>query len=224
TSNRSPLRGTRAAVGSAESMKATSEAALRALLEGLPDSTVAAGKDGSIVFVNALAEQLFEYPREELLGRPISTLWPERVRERYVRNMQLYFELEHPLRFTARAYGLRRDGSEFVGEMSWGIAETDEGPVLLAVGRDISGRLADERRLRRQSDEQAVVVLLGEHALRGVAPADLARETAEQAGMALSAGLVTIAEPGADGGPPAALARWGAAPEPAGMAQDISAV
>ena len=73
------------------------------------------------------------------------------MRERYTRNMELYFELEHPLRFTDRAYGLRRDGSEFVGEMSWGIVETDDGPLLLAIGRDMTERLRAEARLRRQS-------------------------------------------------------------------------
>src|SRR3954468_2337393 len=67
------------------------EAALRAVLEGLPDATVAAGRDGKIIFVNALAEALFGYEHNELLGKPVQTLWPERVRARYTRNMQLYF-------------------------------------------------------------------------------------------------------------------------------------
>ena len=88
---------------------------------------VAAKRDGRIVFVNALAEELFGYPREELLGRPVQTLWPARVRERYTRNMELYFATEHPLRFSIAAWGLRRDGSEFIGEMSWGILETTAG-------------------------------------------------------------------------------------------------
>src|SRR5690348_2957539 len=119
-------------------MEHRDEAAVRALLEGLPDATVCAGTDGVIVFVNTFAESLFGYTREELFGKPISVLWPERVRERYVRNMELYFQLEHPLRFTERAYGLRSDGSEFVGEMSWGIVETEDGPLLVAIGRDIT--------------------------------------------------------------------------------------
>src|SRR5918999_3647866 len=129
-------------------MTRRSESALRALLEGLPDATVGAGADGSIQFVNARAEELFGYRREELLGQPIGMLWPERVRERYARNMALYITLEHPLRFTDRAYGLRRDGTEFVGEMSWGVVQGEDGPLLVAVGRDISERLAAERRLR----------------------------------------------------------------------------
>src|SRR5205807_360094 len=118
------------------------------ILEGLPDAVVAATRDGQIVFVNPLAEELFGYPRQELVGQPVQTLWPERVRARYTRNMQLYFEESHPLRFSIEAWGLRRDGSEFVGEMSWGIVETTSGPLLLAIGRDVSERRAAETRLR----------------------------------------------------------------------------
>ena len=138
-----------------------------AILERLPDAVVAADRAGRIVFVNALAEELFGYPRDELLGQPVQTLWPARVRERYVRNMELYFATEHPLRFSTAAWGLRRDGSEFIGEMSWGILETTGGPILLAVGRDVSERRAAEARLR-------AVAAIGERALGGADPADLA--------------------------------------------------
>ena len=138
-----------------------------AILEGLPDAVVAADRDARIVFVNALAEELFGYPREELLGQPVHTLWPPRMRERYTRNLELYFATEHPLRFTTAARGLRRDGSEFMGEMTWGVVETTAGSLLLAVGRDISERRAGEARLR-------AVATLGERALAGAEPADLA--------------------------------------------------
>jgi diguanylate cyclase (GGDEF)-like protein/PAS domain S-box-containing protein len=143
-----------------------------AVLEGLPDAVVAADRDGRIVFVNSLAEELFGYARTELIGRPVVMLWPERVRERYKLNMQLYFATEHPLRFSSEARGLRRDGSEFVGEMSWGIVETNRGPVLLAIGRDITQRRAKEARLR-------AAAALGERALAGIDPADLATEAVE---------------------------------------------
>jgi diguanylate cyclase (GGDEF)-like protein/PAS domain S-box-containing protein len=143
-----------------------------AILEGLPDAVVAAARDGMIVFVNALAEVLFGYSRAEVLGRPVQTLWPERVRERYTRNMELYFAEEHPLRFTTEAWGLRRDGSEFVGEMAWGVVRTAAGPLLLAIGRDISERRTEEARLR-------AVAAIGERALAGDDPVNLAREAVE---------------------------------------------
>ena len=156
------------------------ETALRAVLEGLPDATVAAGRDGRIVFANALAETLFGYEHDELIGQPVQLLWPESVRERYTRNMELYFATDHPLRFTIRADGLRRDGSEFVGEMSWGIVETEAGPLLLAIGRDMTAHREAMARLQRQSRQQAAVAALGERALSGADVADLALEAVER--------------------------------------------
>jgi diguanylate cyclase (GGDEF)-like protein/PAS domain S-box-containing protein len=143
-----------------------------AVLEGLPDAVVAAAADGTVVYVNALAEELFGYPRGEVVGRPVQMLWPERLRERYTRNMELYFQTRHPLRFSTEAWGLRRDGTEFVGEMSWGIVETAAGRLLLAIGRDVSERRAAEMRLR-------AVAAMGERALAGADPADLANEAVE---------------------------------------------
>jgi PAS domain S-box-containing protein len=160
-----------------------------AILEGLPDAVVAATRDGRIVFVNALAEELFGFTREELVGGPLQTLWPERVRERYTRNMRLYFATEHPLRFSSEAWGLRRDGSEFVGEMSWGIVETTAGPLLLAIGRDMSERRAAEVRLR-------ALAAMGERALAGAEPGDLAVEAVElmRATLPIDGGQVRLAD------------------------------
>ena len=182
----------------------TGSIALLEVLEGLPDATVGATRDGRIVFVNGLAEEQFGYGRDELLGQPIETLWPERVRGRYRRNLDLYFELEHPLRFTERAYGRRKDGSEFIGEMSWGIVNSEDGPLLLAIGRNISERLESESRLRRQSEQQAAVAALGERALRGVEPSELAREAAERVREVLGADRVEVLEG------PREIAAWGA--------------
>jgi diguanylate cyclase (GGDEF)-like protein/PAS domain S-box-containing protein len=142
------------------------------ILEGIPDAVVAAGRDGRILFVNAMAEEMFGYEHGELIGKPVQALWPASVRDRYTRNMELYFATEHPMRFSSPARGVRRDGSEFIGEMSWGIVETSVGPLLLAVGRDISDRRASEARLR-------AVAAFGERALAGADPADLAGEAIE---------------------------------------------
>ncbi len=140
-----------------------------ALLEGLPDAVVVAGPDGRISHVNALAEDLFGYDREELIGEPVQMLWAERARARYTRNMDLYFATKHPVRFSSDVWGRRRDGSEFVGEMSWGIVQTREGPRLLAVGRDISRRRAAEARSR-------ALASVAERALAGAGVDELAEE------------------------------------------------
>ena len=140
-----------------------------AILESMPDPVVASGRDARIVFVNRLAEELFGYERDELIGQPVQILWPERVRERYTRNMQLYFATDHPLRFSTEVWGVRKDGSEFVGEMSWGIVETTAGSLLLATGRDVTERRNTEARLR-------AVTTMGELALQDPDAAKLAAD------------------------------------------------
>src|SRR4051812_31260357 len=179
------------------------EAALRAGLQGAPHAAVATGRDGKIVFVNAHAETLFGYEHDELLGKPVQVLWPEQVRARYTRNMELYFATEHPLRFTIRADGLRRDGTEFVGEMSWGIVETEAGPLLLAIGRDMTAHREAMARLQRQARPQAAVAALGERALSGVDVADLAAEAVERMRETLSLEHVAVRGEGE------LLASWG---------------
>src|SRR3954465_5179503 len=185
------------------------ETALRAVLEGLPDATVAASREGRIVFANERAAELFGYRAEELIGKPVSMLWAERVRDRYLRNMELYFATEHPLRFSTKVEGLRSDGSEFVGEMSWGIVETEAGALLLAIGRDISDRRAAMARLRRQSDQHAAIAALGERGLAGADLGDLAAEAVERMAATLPVSHLEIRCGGE------VLAAWG---EPAAAA------
>jgi diguanylate cyclase (GGDEF)-like protein/PAS domain S-box-containing protein len=192
------------------------ETALRAVLEGLPDATVAAGRDGRIVFANALAETLFGYEHDELIGKPVQILWPESVRARYTRNMELYFATDHPLRFTIRADGLRRDGSEFVGEMSWGIVETEAGPLLLAIGRDMTAQREAMSRLQRQSRQQAAVAGLGERALSGADVSDLAIEAVSRMRETLQVEHITVRHDGE------VLATWGTAGEGAARFEIVS--
>jgi diguanylate cyclase (GGDEF)-like protein/PAS domain S-box-containing protein len=195
------------------------DSALRVVLEGLPDAVVASDEDGLIVFVNEHAGELFGYSPAELVGQPVAVLWPERVRSDYLRNIRGLFKAGGALRFTREAHGRRRDGGEFMGEMSWGLVETDEGPLMLAVGRDISQRLLTEARLGRRSAENAVVAALGERALSGTDPAALGSQVVRDVGETLKADLTQLFELAAEGRKLRPLAVWGEPDERFGAIQ-----
>ena len=142
------------------------------LLEALPDAVVASDRDGRIVFANGRADLLFGYPPGGLVGLPVYALWPERLRDGYAQNMRQYFAAEDPLRLTIEAWGIRRDGTEFVGEMSRAIVSTSRGPLMLAIGRDVTARRMTETRLR-------AIAALGERALGGADAQSLAAEAVQ---------------------------------------------
>ncbi|GIF14943.1 ATP-binding protein [Actinoplanes teichomyceticus] len=136
------------------------ESTFEGLLEAAPDAIVGVTTDGTITLINAQAEDLFGYPRAELLGRPIEVLVPQPLRHTHVHHRDRYFA--HPKRREMGAgvqlTAVRRDGSEFPAEISLSALETDQGMIVSAAIRDVSDRLiaqAERERLIAQAERDA---------------------------------------------------------------------
>jgi PAS domain S-box-containing protein len=56
------------------------ERRFRLAIESAPSGMVMVDRQGSIVLVNSQAEKLFRYQREELIGKPVEMLVPDRSR------------------------------------------------------------------------------------------------------------------------------------------------
>lgn len=139
------------------------------VVEASPNGILLVNEAGLIVLLNACAEKLFGYKREEILGRPIETLLPER------------FRVQHPTRRgqflappTARSMGvgrelfaLRKDGTEIPVEIGISPIQSEEGLLDLAVIVDISARKnaeAEALQYREELERQGRLEILGEMA------------------------------------------------------------
>ena len=126
----------------------------RALLEAAPDAMVIAGKDGRIVLVNAQAEKLFGYERQELLGQVVERLIPKRFLHGHAqyRSQYVHSPKVRGMGSELELFAQRKDGTEFPVEISLSPLETEDGLLISTAIRDITQRRQTERNAKLASE------------------------------------------------------------------------
>ncbi len=132
---------------------------LRQALDAAPDGIAIIDADGTIVSVNRMVAQLFEYDHDELVGMSVDLLLPEATRATHAARRAEY---EATPRTRAMGSGLdlrarRRSGAEFPVEISLSPLPTDDGLLVVAIIRDVTDRRASEDELRRAHEELTIV-------------------------------------------------------------------
>ncbi|HET7766245.1 MAG TPA: sensor domain-containing diguanylate cyclase [Burkholderiales bacterium] len=136
--------------------------ALEAMMANVADGIMLLDADGTIRSWNAAAESLFGYEMSEIVGRNVSTLVPEELRESNIASTRRFLatgqsnvvgrgNLSYP--------ALRKDGSRFELEFAVTTMGSGRTPQMVAVFRDITERKAAEHRLSRLALHDALTGL-----------------------------------------------------------------
>ena len=113
---------------------------LEALVEILADSTIVVDSSGSVTQVNASAEALLGWSRDDLVGQPVEVLVPEGLREAHAGHRDAYAsEAEsRPMGPGRELSAVRRDGTEVAVDISLSPLERDGERLVMCLLRDVS--------------------------------------------------------------------------------------
>ena len=121
---------------------------LHDLFEAAPDATLLVGNDGRIARVNAQAERLFGYQRDELLGEPVELLVPQRFRNGHVGHRGAFADQPRvrSMGGSLDLFALHKDGFEFPIDVNLSPVRIDGHRFVAAAVRDIT----ESRRAARE--------------------------------------------------------------------------
>jgi PAS domain S-box-containing protein len=165
------------------------------LIEAGPDAQVGVDQEGEIVLVNAQAERLFGYDRQELIGQPVELLIPDESHEQgpgYVRDF-FCNPRARPVNVTLGMSGRHWLGHEFPCEISLSALETGSGTIGLAAIRDVTERTRSDEELRRAFRRLEATTEIA-RAIGGETELDTVLDTIVERGRALveAKGLVVM--------------------------------
>ena len=132
------------------------ERSFRGLIDAAPDGILVIDRDGRILKVNDEAARMFGYSRDQLLGRDVELIIPERFRAAHRAKRERYPDAPGTRTIGGDLTAKRADGTEFPVDIRVSPLESREGLAIVGIVRDVT------ERHRAQQKRQRLVHELGE--------------------------------------------------------------
>lgn len=160
----------------------------RVVVETASDAVVSTDESGVIHFANPATTRVFGYAPGELIGKPLTVLMPESMRDMHERGFRRYLATgqRHLNWQRTELIGLRRNGQEFPVEVSFGEMTTNGQRVFTGFVRDITERKRAEEERERLRQVQADLARVTRVSTLGELTASLAHEIRQPLTAALA--------------------------------------
>lgn len=133
-----------------------SEERHRAILDTAVNAIITMTEDCVIDGVNAAAERLFGYTREEMIGQNVNILMPNPYRDKHDSYVQHYITTgeKRIIGIGREVVARRKDGTIFPIDLSVGEVNLPQGRLFTGIIRDISDRKDLEERILEISEQE----------------------------------------------------------------------
>ena len=142
-----------------------SEAKFRSVMESAIDAIISGDADGRIRSWNSAAAALFGFSEEEVIGKPIEIIIPQRFRDRHREGVRRVTSggPSHVIGKTVELAAVRKDGSEFPVELSLATWFLDEDRYYTGIIRDITERKQAEQKFRSVTESAIDAIISADH-------------------------------------------------------------
>ena len=128
-----------------------SERNFRGLIDAAPDGILVIDNEGRILKVNDEAERMFGYSRDQLVGRDVELIIPERFKAAHREKRKRYHEAAATRTIAGDLAARRADGTEFPIEIRVSALDSHDGSSIVGIVRDVT-----ERQRAHQRQQQLV--------------------------------------------------------------------
>jgi len=119
------------------------------LLDSTPDAMLFVNTHNEIILVNAQFEKIFGYSQDEIVGKKLDILLPQRYKKNHSAMVHRFFGRPKTRAMGAHLeiYAIKKDGTEFSADISLSPLQTDEELFVTAAVRDITERKEAEEQI-----------------------------------------------------------------------------
>jgi PAS domain S-box-containing protein len=137
-----------------------SEEKFRSVADSAVDGIITTDTEGKIVLFNSSLKNIFGYETDEMIGKQVTMLMPDRYKKIFCANLEKFKSTgAHELAGkTFETIGLKKDGTEFPFEISIATWSSKGNVFITSIIRDVTERKKTEKLLQKSINDKEILL------------------------------------------------------------------